>query len=54
MSASAVSILVFGIYIIVVGSGFVLFVVTKKAQPMLIAFGVIDAAFGLWTLLTLY
>lgn len=115
MSASAVSILVFGIYIIVVGSGFlfipntvlplfkfpktnepwirimglivailgfyyiiaaqheltpffwatvagrfalligfVLLVVTKKAQPMLIAFGVIDAAFGLWTLLTLY
>ncbi len=32
---------------------FVLLVVTKKAQPMLIAFGVIDAAGGLWTLLVL-
>ncbi len=32
---------------------FVLLVVTKKAQPMLIVFGVIDAAGGLWTLLVL-
>ena len=32
---------------------FILLVVTKKAQPMLITFGVIDAAGGLWTLLTL-
>jgi len=32
---------------------FVLLVVTKKAQPMLIAFGVIDAAGGLWTLLAM-
>ncbi|MFC2137409.1 hypothetical protein ACFLTE_04475 [Bacteroidota bacterium] len=34
--------------------GFVLLVVTKKAKPMLIGFGIIDAACGLWTLLTLY
>jgi len=33
--------------------GFILLVVTKKAQPMLIGFGIIDAAGGLWTLLTL-
>ncbi len=32
---------------------FIVLVVTKKAQPMLIMFGVIDAAAGLWTLLTL-
>ncbi|NOY36240.1 MAG: hypothetical protein GXO83_01535 [Chlorobi bacterium] len=32
---------------------FILLVVTKKAQPMLITFGLIDAAGGLWTLLTL-
>ena len=32
---------------------FILLVITKKAQPMLIMFGVIDAAGGLWTLLTL-
>ncbi len=33
--------------------GFILLVVTKKAQPMLIGFGVVEAAGGLWTLLTL-
>ncbi len=32
---------------------FILLVATKKAQPMLIAFGVIDAAGGIWTLLTM-
>ena len=32
---------------------FIVLVVTKKAQPMLLMFGVIDAAAGLWTLLTL-
>lgn len=32
---------------------FIVLVVTKKAKPMLITFGVIDAAGGLWTLLTL-
>ena len=32
---------------------FIMLVVTKKAQPMLIMFGVIDAAGGLWTLLTM-
>ena len=32
---------------------FIVLVVTKKAQPMLIGFGVVDAAAGLWTLLTL-
>ena len=32
---------------------FIMLVVTKKAQPMLIMFGMIDAAGGLWTLLTL-
>ena len=32
---------------------FVVIVVTKKAQPMLITFGVIDAVGGIWTLLTL-
>ena len=32
---------------------FILLVVTKKAPPVLIMFGVIDAAGGLWTLLTL-
>ena len=32
---------------------FIVLVVSKKAQPMLITFGVIDAAGGLWTLLTL-
>ena len=32
---------------------FFMLVVTKKAQPMLIMFGVIDAAGGLWTLLTM-
>lgn len=31
---------------------FTLLVVTKKAKPMLILFGVIDALGGLWTLLT--
>ena len=34
--------------------GFVLLVLTKKAKPMLIGFGIIDAAGGLWTLLTFY
>ncbi len=34
--------------------GFVLLVVTKKAKPMLIGFGAVDAACGIWTLLTLY
>ena len=33
---------------------FILLVVTKKAKPMLILFGVIDAAGALWTLLTMY
>ncbi len=32
---------------------FIVLVVIKKAQPMLIMFGVIDAAGGLWTLLTM-
>jgi len=32
---------------------FIMLVVTKKAPPVLIMFGVIDAAGGLWTLLTL-
>ena len=32
---------------------FVLLVVTKKAKPMLISFGVIDAAGAIWTFLTL-
>jgi len=32
---------------------FIVLVVTKIAQPMLITFGVIDALGGLWTLLTL-
>ena len=32
---------------------FVVLGVSKKAQPMLITFGVIDAAGGIWTLLTL-
>jgi len=34
-------------------ASFVLLVLAKKAKPMLIMFGVIDAAGGLWTLLTL-
>ncbi len=34
--------------------GFVLLVAAKKAKPMLIGFGVVDAVCGLWTLLTLY
>ncbi len=34
-------------------ASFALLVVAKKAKPMLIMFGVIDAAGGLWTLLTL-
>ncbi|UCG26986.1 MAG: hypothetical protein JSV24_08395 [Bacteroidales bacterium] len=33
--------------------GFILLVVTRKAQPMLIGFGVVDAARGFWTLLVL-
>jgi len=32
---------------------FIILVITKKAKPMLISFGVIDALGGLWTLLTL-
>jgi predicted exporter len=32
---------------------FILLVVTKKAKPMLISFGVIDAAGAIWTFLTL-
>jgi len=32
---------------------FLVIVVTKKAPPMLITFGVIDAVGGIWTLLTL-
>lgn len=32
---------------------FVLLAITKKAPPMLITFGVIDAAGGLWTLLAM-
>ncbi len=32
---------------------FILLVVTKKAKPMLITFGVIDALGGIWTLFTM-
>ncbi len=38
----------FGIFI-----GFILLVVFKRAKPMLILFGLIDAAAALWTYLTL-
>lgn len=34
-------------------AGFFLLVAAKKAQPMLVLFGVIDAAGAVWTLLTL-
>ena len=33
--------------------GLIVLVVSKKAPPMVITFGAIDAAGGLWTLLTL-